>query len=145
MRFKPTALIGVGVLVMYAAIVVVVQKFSGIPYTEFGDSTANMWQGVVGSLAAGAVALGLIGWWLGWWGAAMRDQYRTKVGWALIAPVIYLVIVLTNLGTTDWGGVTAGFLLVAVALGILVGFAEEFVCRGLVLVGLRGTFHEVAV
>jgi hypothetical protein len=34
------------------------------------------------------VAIWLLGWWLGWWGRALRDEHRTRVGWALIAPVI---------------------------------------------------------
>jgi len=104
-----------------------------------------MWRSVIPSLAAGALVIGLLGWWIGWWGAAMRDQHRTRVGWTLIAPVIYLVIALGTFAGTDWGNVSAGFLLVALALGLLVGFAEEFVCRGMLLVGLRGTFREVAV
>lgn len=145
MRVKPTALIGVAIWLVYGIIVVAVQKASGIPYTDFGDSASNMWRSSIASLALGAIVIALVGVWLGWWGAAMRDKHRTRVGWALIAPAIYVVIVIGNLATTDWGNVSMEFLLVAVVLGILVGFAEEFVCRGLLLVGLRGSFHEVAV
>jgi membrane protease YdiL (CAAX protease family) len=93
----------------------------------------------------GAVVVGLLGLWLGWWGVAMRDQHLIRLKWTLIAPAIYLVAALALLGTSDWGNVSAGFLVVAIVLGIGVGFAEEFVCRGLLLVGLRGSFHEVAV
>ncbi len=145
MRVTPTALVAVGVLLLYAAIVVGVQKLSGIPYTDFGDSTSAMVRSVIPSLALGAAAVALLGWWTGWWGAALRDRHRTRVGWTLTAPVIYLVITLGTFAATDWGNISGGFLLVALALGILVGFAEEFVCRGLLIVGLRGTFHEVAV
>ena len=60
-----------------------------------------------------------------------------------IAPALFLLMVLGNFATTDWGNIAAGFLLVALALGVLVGFAEEIVCRGVLLVGLRGTFKEV--
>lgn len=145
MRVKPTALIGVGIWLLYVAIVVALQKTSGVPYTDFGDSTSNLWRGIIPSLAVGALVIGLLGLWLGWWGAAMRDEHRTRVGWALIAPAIYLVIVIGTLAGTDWGNISAGFLLAALVMGILVGFAEEFVCRGMLLVGLRGNFHEVAV
>lgn len=145
MRVKPAALVGIGIWLLYVAIVVVLQKASGIPYTDFGDSTSNMWRGTVLSLAVGAVVIGLLGLWMGWWGAAVRDEHRTRVTWTLIAPVIYLVIVVGTFAGTDWSRVSAGFLLVALVLGILVGFAEEFVCRGMLLVGLRGTFHEVTV
>jgi hypothetical protein len=145
MRIKPSALVGTGIWLLYGAVIVVTQKMSGIPYTDFGDTTSNMWRSVIPSLAAGAVVIGLVGLWLGWWGAAMRDRHRTRVGWALIAPVIYLVVVGINFASTDWGRVSGGFLLVALLLGVLVGFAEEFLCRGLLLVGLRGSVGEVAV
>lgn len=145
MRVKPTALVGIAIWVLYVAIIVVMQKTSGVPYTEFGDSTGNMWRGVIPSLAVGSLVVAGIAVGIGWWGAAMRDQHRTRVGWTLIAPAIFLVIALGNFAFTDWGNISAGFVLVALVLGILVGFAEEIVCRGLLLVGLRGTFHEVAV
>jgi len=145
MRVKPTAIVGVAIWLLYVAIVVIMQKTSGIPYTEFGDSTANMWRGIIPSLLIGSLVIAALAFWMRWWGAAMRDQYRTKVGWALIAPAVFLLIALGNFAFTDWGNISAGFLLVALVLGILVGFAEEIVCRGMLLVGLRGTFHEVAV
>ncbi|MFN8184640.1 MAG: CPBP family intramembrane glutamic endopeptidase [Candidatus Nanopelagicales bacterium] len=144
MRVKPTALVGVGIWLLYVAIVLVMQKSSGVPYTAFGDSIGNMWRGVIPSLFVGSLVMAGLAVWLGWWGPALRDRHRTRVGWALIPPVIYLIIVMGNFATTDWGNIGAEFLLVAVALGVLVGFAEEFVCRGLLLVGLRGTFHEVS-
>lgn len=145
MRMKPAAIVGIGIWLVYGVIVVLIQKFSGIPYDEFGDSVGNMWRASVLSLAVGTVVVVLLGLWLGWWGVAMRDQHRIRLKWTLIAPAIYLVVAIGTLGTSDWGSVSAGFLLVAIALGVLVGFAEEFVCRGLLLVGLRGSFHEVAV
>jgi membrane protease YdiL (CAAX protease family) len=144
-RVKPTALVGVAIWLLYVAIVVIMQKTSGIPYTEFGDSTGNMWRGVIPSLLVGSLVIAALAAWMRWWGAAMRDQHRTRVGWTLIAPGIFLLIALGNFAFTDWGNISAGYLLVALALGILVGFAEEIVCRGMLLVGLRGTFHEVAV
>jgi membrane protease YdiL (CAAX protease family) len=145
MRIRPTALVGVAIWLLYAAVVVVLQKVSGIPYTDFDESTSNMWRGVIPSLAVGAAVIGLLGRWMGWWGRAMRDRHRTRVPWTLVAPVLYLVIALGTFAGTSWGNVSGGFLLVALALGVLVGFAEEFVCRGMLLVGLRGTFREVAV
>jgi hypothetical protein len=145
MRVKPTALVGLAIWLLYVAIVVIMQKTSGVPYTEFSDSTANMWRGVIPSLLVGSLVVTALAFWMRWWTAALRDQHRTRVGWTLIAPAIFLIIALGNFAFTDWGNISAGFVLVALVLGILVGFAEEIVCRGLLLVGLRGSFHEVAV
>lgn len=144
MRVKPIAVIGVGVWLVYLVIVVVLQKASGIPYTDFGSTTGNMWRGVIPSLVIGSLVIAGVAVWFGWWSAAMRDRHRTRIGWTLIAPGVFLVIALSNFAFTDWGSVSPGFLLVALVMGVFVGFAEELVCRGILLVGLRGTFHEVA-
>lgn len=143
MRVKPSALVGIGVLVLYIVIIVVMQKTSGIPYTDFGDSTGNLWRGIVLSLVTGSVVVAGVGLVTGWFGAAMRDQHRTRVGWALLAPALFLLIAAGNLGFTDWAKLNLGFLAAALAMGLFVGFAEEFVCRGMLLVGLRGQLPEV--
>ena len=71
---------------------VVKQKMSGIAYTDFRDTTSNMWRTVIPSLDAGAVVIGLVALWLGWWGAALRDKHCTRLRWALIAPVVVMVL-----------------------------------------------------
>lgn len=145
MRVKPTAVIGVAIWLLYVAIVVIMQKTSGIPYTEFGDSTSNMWRGAIPGLVVGSVIIAGLALVMRWWRAAIRDQHCTRIGWTLIAPGVFLLIALGNFAFTDWGNISAGFILVAFVLGVFVGFAEEIVCRGMLLVGLRGTFQEVAV
>lgn len=142
-RIKPTALVGIGVWLLYVVIIVIVGQFGGVPYTELGDSASNIMRGVVPSLVLGALVIAGLSVWMGWFGVAMRDQHRIKVWWALIPAAISLVTIGGNFAFTDWGNVEISFLLAVLALGIAVGFAEEFVCRGMLLVGLRGSFREV--
>lgn len=73
----------------------------------------------------------------------MRDTHRSTARWTLIAPVLYLLVVLGNLALTEWSRVPVGFVLSALVLGVVAGFAEELVCRGVLLVGLRGQLGEV--
>lgn len=143
MRVKPNALVGIGIWVLYVVIITVVSKINGVPYDEIGDSTSNLLRGAVISLAIGGLIIAGLSAWMGWFGAAMHDQYRIRAWWMLIAPALVVVAIGGNLVFTDWGNVGAAFLLAALALAITVGFAEEFVCRGMLLVGLRGTFREV--
>ena len=143
MRVKPNALVGIGIWVLYVVIITVVSKINGVPYDEIGDSTSNLLRGAVISLAIGGLIIAGLSAWMGWFGAAMHDQYRIRAWWMLIAPALVVVAIGGNLVFTDWGNVGAAFLLAALALAITVGFAEEFVCRGMLLVGLRGSFQEV--
>ena len=143
MRVKPTALVGIGIWILYLAIVVTVSKINGVPYDELGDSSSNLLRGAVMSLVIGGLIIAGLSAWMGWFGAAMHDQHRVRAWWMLIAPVLVVVAIGGNLAFTDWGNVGAAFILAALALAIAVGFAEEFVCRGMLLVGLRGSFREV--
>lgn len=145
MRTRPTAIWGLVAWFVYGVIVVVIQKTSGISYTDFGDTPGNMWRAPILSLLVGGVFLVALSLWLGWWRVAWRDEQRVVVHWTLLAPAIYVLVVMATLAGTVWGNVTSGFLLTAVVLGIGVGFAEEFQCRGLLLVGLRGSMGEVGV
>lgn len=144
MRIKPTALVGIGVFLLYVAIIVVVARFGGVPYPELGDSASNIMRGVVPSLAIGGLIIAGLALWMGWFGAAMRDEHRIRAWWMLIAPLLVVVAIVGNFVFTDWGNVGASFILTTLALAICVGFAEEFVCRGMLLVGLRGSVREVA-
>jgi uncharacterized protein len=145
MRLKPRATIGLLLWLLYLVVIVVLQKSSGVAYDEFGDSSENLARGILPSLVVGSVVIGGLAVWLGWWRAALRDEHTTRIGWTLAAPALYLVIALSMFAFTDWGSLTVGFVLAALAMGVFVGFAEELVCRGVLLVGLRGSVQEVAV
>lgn len=142
-RIKPNALVGIAIWLLYIVIIVIVAKFGGIPYPELGDSAANLWRGVIPSLLIGGVVIAILAASIGWFRAAMHDEHRIRAWWMLIAPALALVATISNFVVTDWGNVGLSFLIAALVLGISVGFAEEFVLRGMLLVGLRGTFREV--
>lgn len=143
MRVQPRALIGLGVWLLYMAVIVVIQKTSGIAYTDFGDSAGNLWRGAVLSLIVGSVVLAVVTSWLGWWRPALRERATTKAKWTIIAPLLVVVALVGNLAGIRWSEVTMDFLLAALALGVFVGFTEELSTRGLLLVGLRGSMAEV--
>lgn len=145
MRVQPRAWIGLAVWVLYGVVVVVVQKTSGIGYTEFGDSPSNLWRGAVISLIVGAVVLAVVTTWLGWWRPALRERRTTRARWTIIAPALLVVGVIGNLLNTTWSAVSLDFVLAALALGVFVGFTEELTTRGVLLVGLRGSTAEVWV
>lgn len=145
MRVQPRAWIGLAVWVLYGVVVVVLQKTSGIGYTEFGDSPSNLWRGAVVSLVVGAVVLAVVTTWLGWWRPALRERHTTRARWTIIAPALLVVGVIGNLVSTTWSAVSLDFVLAALALGVFVGFTEELTTRGVLLVGLRGSTGEVVV
>lgn len=143
MRVRPRAWVGLAVWVLYGVVVVVLQKSSGVPYTDFGDSPSNLWRGAVVSLVVGAAVLAVVTTWLGWWRPALHERRTTKAKWTVIAPGLLAVAVIGNLASTTWSAVSLDFVLAALALGLFVGFTEELTTRGVLLVGLRGSVAEV--
>lgn len=145
MRVAPRAWIGVLVWAGYVAIITIVTLLGGVKYTDLTASTGNLLLVGVLPLAVGAVYLVIVASLLGWWRPALHEKQRAHHTWPVIAPVLLLVVAIASLIATDWAKIGIDFLLAALALGVLVGFNEEFVTRGLVIVGLRGRFAEVWV
>lgn len=143
MRIKPTALKGIGIWLFYVVIISIVTKAMGVPYPELGDSASNILRGIVPSLVIGGLVIAGVAVWMGWFKAAMHDEHRVRAWWMLIAPAIVVLSIIANFVFTDWGNVGMSFILAVLVMAVAVGFAEEFVCRGMLLVGLRGTFREV--
>ncbi|WP_402462897.1 CPBP family intramembrane glutamic endopeptidase [Isoptericola aurantiacus] len=145
LRVRPRAWIGIALWVVYVAVILLVQGTSGVPYTELADTVGNIWRNGVLSIVLAAAAVVLIGWRLGWLRAAIVERPRSRARWTLLAPLLYLAIAIGNAVATDWSALSVGFVLSAVVLGVVVGFGEEITCRGLLLVGLRGSTREVFV
>jgi membrane protease YdiL (CAAX protease family) len=89
----------------------------------------------------GLVLSGLATWW-GWWRPALFEGRRFGPTWALISPALLVLAYLLNFSTSNFARLTLGFLLLAALGTALVGFSEELLMRGLVLVGLRGSLSE---
>lgn len=145
MPLQPRAWIGLVCWLTYVVIIVAIQRASGVPYTEWGTSASNLWRGALISILVGGVVLAGISLRLGWFSAAMVDRRRSGAGWALIAPGLYMLVALGSLAATRWDRLSADYLLAAAGLALAVGFAEEFVCWGVLLVGLRGSMRELLV
>lgn len=144
MRVTPRIWIGLTVFVGYAVLVFGIQAASGIPYTTWGDSAENLFFGVVVSLIVSSLVLAVVVTALGWWRPVLRDRTRSRHRWPIIAPILLTVIAVVGLFSADWTAVGGAFLLAALGL-CLVGFTEEIVTRGVLLVALRSRLAEVWV
>ncbi|GAA3633049.1 CPBP family intramembrane glutamic endopeptidase [Microlunatus ginsengisoli] len=145
MRISPRPWLGLAAFVGYIAVILGVQGTSGIPYPELADTAHNIWRSGVLSIVLASLLMAVLATWWGWWRPALFERPPTTRRWTIIAPVLMALLASTNLLLTDWGGVGWGFVLAGIALGLAVGFGEEFTARGLLLVGLRGRLREVMV
>lgn len=145
MRVTPKIWIGFAIWVGYLIVITVVSLLSGVPFPDVGTTADFTWRGAVMDLAVGAVYLSIVATALGWWRPALFERRRSRHTWPVFVPILMLVGAVINLATTDWAQFDTSFLFALLALGVLVGFCEELMARGLVLTAFRSQWREVWV
>ncbi len=145
MRVQPKAVISVVLLLVYMAIVVAIWSVNNVDYDTVGDTTSNIVKGIVVPVGVGAVFLAVAATWLGWWRPALTEETKAGPRWAFLLPVAMFIFVLLGVSGIDFGADSAKVLPVLALGTVLIGFSEEFVTRGLMLVGFRGSVSEVWV
>lgn len=144
MRVTPRPIVGVSILIAYAAIFTIGFLASGISYDEVSDTTGNIIKAVVVPVGLGAAILLAVTHFLGWWRPVFRDEDRTP-RWTLLIPASMAVAILAGLVTADWGGFASSYLVWLLIGTMAVGIAEETLFRGLLLASFRGAMSEVGV
>jgi membrane protease YdiL (CAAX protease family) len=143
-RVKPSALLAILICIGYCIVVFTMWVIVDIDYDTVSDTVQNVREGVVYSVAAGAVYLIIVATALGWWKPAIHEPRKAGKGWMWVVPGLLLVGALLNLVSTKWGDIDqVGQYVLWVVIGVaLVGFSEEMLTRGLAIVGARGSMHE---
>ncbi|SKC60490.1 CPBP family intramembrane glutamic endopeptidase [Krasilnikoviella flava] len=140
------------VTVVYLALYLLAGLLVG---TWFGDlvdtddifaTPLSVFLGLAAPLLVGAVVLTVFLVSLRWFPVLFARQALPGRGWMWVAPALVLVpIVLRALGI-DYATYAPGVVATALAAGLLVGFVEEVLCRGIVVTMLRrGGWSEWAV
>ncbi|WP_104167279.1 CPBP family intramembrane glutamic endopeptidase [Arthrobacter sp. SX1312] len=76
--------------------------------------------------------------WWSRWDSIFRDKERLQVPVMLrIAVAAFVIVIVLHLVFVDWSGLGMDLLIPIVIVGLLVGFAEETLFRGILLRGLR--------
>ena len=136
-RFSPSVAIGTLCLIAYIAVFYGIAQASGIDYGEWFANANNAIHSALIPLVAGSLLL-IAFLLLSRWNAVWRDPVRLPTN-RLHATLIYLFVgtIVLRLVFINWGEVPTELLLVVIAVGIGVGFAEEMALRGVFLRGMR--------
>ncbi|GAA3630355.1 hypothetical protein GCM10022236_36020 [Microlunatus ginsengisoli] len=100
-------------------------------------SATNVLLGLALPLVVGAVLLIALVSSLGWWAELFGPQPVRGSGWMWIAPAIPLAAIVLRLIGIDYASYASGVVIVTLAAGLLVGFVEELLTRGLAVKMLR--------
>ena len=125
------------VFVVYCIIFIGLLKQSGIPYTELVTTADNTLQGPVRSLIGGTIWLVVFLLWARW-DHVFTDWRRLRMGFWLWLPAGLMIVAFgMQFAGVEWGKFTGAHLMWIVVAGVLVGFAEETLFRGIILRALR--------
>jgi membrane protease YdiL (CAAX protease family) len=136
-RVEPSLKAGLAVAIGYTVVFYGLMVALGPGYDEIVKTADDVWTGAVIPLAAGSVYLVAVISYLRWDGI-FADRGRlsmTKLMWA--APILMLLGAILRFFGVSFGDISAEHVVAIVCAGVLVGFAEETVFRGVLLRGLR--------
>ncbi|GIT82108.1 hypothetical protein LLS1_37770 [Leifsonia sp. LS1] len=137
--------LGVVAYLAYLAVFYGIWILNGIDYPNIGDSADTLWKWYVAPLLGGLVIIVIIVSIFGWWRPALFETRKRLPGWVWVLPAIFAAAAVVNLVTGDTSHVTPTMWLLLVLGSLIVGFNEELVTRGQLIVALRSRFGELGV
>ena len=136
-RIEPSATVGIAVAIGYTFVFYGLMIALGPSYSDLVKTAGGVWKGAVIPLAAGSIYLIAVLAFLRWDGV-FRDPRRfsmTRLMWA--PPILMAVAALIRLPAIPFADLPGDQVLAIICAGILVGFAEETMFRGILLRALR--------
>lgn len=142
---QPSVWMGFLLYFGYLAIFFTTWTINGVDYLWIGKNaeTTKLWYAfpTLFGCAFLLVAISV----LGWWRIVLFDRSKSGPLWVWILPIVITGIILRNFSGLDSGKLSSELLLWSTLGAVGVGFGEEMITRGSMIVGLRSRFPEVKV
>lgn len=124
------------------AVVSAVRARPSDDYPAVGTTVRSVVYGLIvpESITAGAILAIALG--LGWWRIVTTDRQRGGPRWAALAPALLVLVALGRLPFIDWSAKSVRYFLLLAVATLLIGVFEEFLVRGVLVVGLRRRMSE---
>lgn len=144
MKVSPTWHVAVILYLLYNLVIYATWYATDADYTRLSQAE-NIFPNIVLPLVLGCVFLLAALSYLGWWSPVMREDRPSAPRWMMwVLLLVAAGFVAINLATTEWSAISGKHLLFLLCAGMLVGFNEEALARGILVVGWRGSGHGEA-
>lgn len=142
-RVRPRVWFGVVAFLAYLAVFYTIWVVNGIDYARIGESEETLLRWYVAPLSGGLIVILVLVSVLGWWRPSLHEERRLpRLAWV---PAVMAAVAILNLVFADHSRVTPAMWVLLVVGSVLVGFNEEVITRGQLLVALRSRFGETGV
>lgn len=133
-------------LSLYLASGWVASRFdSGYGDDDLLSSLGSVFFQLTVGLVVGAVILTAFTAYMGWRSEIFGRQPVYRSRWMWIAPVLVATPIVLRALDIDWGGPALSVVLLVLASGLLVGYVEELLYRGIAVKMLRAAGHRELV
>lgn len=128
-------------LVVYFAIYLGAGQVAGMilgePEGELLDSLTNVFFSITFALIVGALLLTALTAYMGWNREIYGRQPVYRSWWMWLGPLIAAVPIVLRVLDIDWGGPALSVVLLVMATGLMIGYVEELLFRGIAVKMLR--------
>lgn len=136
-RIRPSVWVAIAVVLADIAWTTGITLSSGLAYADIAKSAANVVRMAVVPLAVGVVLLTAFVVFARW-DHVWRDPVKLPVSRSMkVAMVAFATAVVLRFAGAGWGQIPIDLLLAVLALGVLVGYVEEILFRGIFLRAMR--------
>lgn len=143
-RVAPSVPVATGVFIAYVVAFIGLMYSSGIDFPDIFTSGENAFRAAVIPLLGGSLVLIAFVLWARW-DFVFKDPDRLPMSGAMWVPVvIFSLAIIGHFAVVDWAKVDSTLILAVVCAGVLVGFAEETLFRGIILRSLRTNLRPEA-
>jgi uncharacterized protein len=141
-RVKPSVWAGLVVYAAYLAVFYTTWAVNDVDYDNIGKTVESAKLHYAFPTLFGGVTIVILVTAFGWWKPSLFERERSGPRWAWISVVAILVLGTIAYFQTNVDNVTGQLILWSVLGAIGVGFGEEMITRGSMVVGLRSKFDE---
>jgi len=134
-RNEPSIGVGVLLYVGYLAIFFTTWTINGVDYNRIGQSseTTKLWYAFPTLFGCAFLVIAIS--FLNWWRWVLFDKSKTGPKWIWILPIVMSAIILNNFLGIPPDKLSAELLLWSSLGAVGVGFGEEMITRGSMIVG----------
>ena len=145
MKHAPSVKLGLLLYAGYLAIFFTTWTINGVDYNRIGASaeTIRLWYALPTLFGCAFLVVAITV--LGWWRMVLFDRSKAGPRWLWILPALVAVVILVNFLGLPFERLSPEVLLWSALGAVGVGFGEEMITRGSLVVGLRSRYREGTV